>query len=135
MIFEQSLALCLVSPSAVMIEKTLFEIVGGFDESLPACEDYDLWLRISCRFPVCLLDTPLIIKRGGHADQLSRAAGLDRFRIRSLHKIIKSKLLTPDQHRAAVQTLKEKCRIYANGCRKRGRKDEAYVYEELADRF
>jgi glycosyltransferase involved in cell wall biosynthesis len=135
MIFEHSLALCLVSPSAVMIEKTLFEIVGVFDENLPACEDYDLWLRISCRFPVYLLDTPLIIKRGGHEDQLSRVAGLDRFRIRSLHKILKSKLLTADQYRAAVQTLKEKCRIYANGCRKRGRHDEADYYEELAGRF
>ena len=135
MIFEQSLALCLVSPSAVMIEKTLFDIVGGFDESLPACEDYDLWLRISCRFPIYLLDTPLIIKRGGHEDQLSRAAGLDRFRICSLQNIIKSNQLNPGQYRAAVQILKQKCRIYANGCRKRDRGEEADYYEKLADRF
>ena len=135
MIFEQSLELCLVSPSAVMIEKTLFDIVGEFDESLPACEDYDLWLRISCRFPVYLLDTPLIMKRGGHADQLSKAAGLDRYRIRSLDKLLKSKLLTPEQYRATVQTLKKKCRIYADGCRKRGRIDEAVYYEELAEKY
>jgi glycosyltransferase involved in cell wall biosynthesis len=135
MIFEQSLALCLVSPSAVMIEKSLFDIVGKFDESLPACEDYDLWLRISCRFPVYLLDTPLIVKRGGHADQLSKAVGLDRYRIRSLDKLLKSKLLTPEQYRAAAQTLKKKCRIYANGCRKRGRIDEAVYYEELAEGY
>ena len=79
MIFEPSLALCLVSPSAVMIEKTLFDIVGGFDESLPACEDYDLWLRISCRFPIYLLDTPLIIKRGGHEDQRVHGVARDRY--------------------------------------------------------
>ena len=57
MIYERSLELCLVSPSAVMIRKELFDIVGYFDEDLPACEDYDLWLRISCRFPVFLIDT------------------------------------------------------------------------------
>ena len=134
MIFEPSLALCLVSPSAVMIRKTLFDTVGLFDESLPACEDYDLWLRVSCRYPVFLIDEPLIIKHGGHEDQLSKAAGLDKYRIQSLTKIVKSGQLSESQTRAAVQTLKEKCAIFANGCRKRGREDEAIYYEDLAGR-
>jgi glycosyltransferase involved in cell wall biosynthesis len=133
MIFERSLGLCLVSPSAVMIQKTLFDAVGVFDENLPACEDYDLWLRISCRYPVHLIDTPLIIKRGGHGDQLSNAAGLDRFRIRSLKKIIESRQLTESEYRAAVSTLQDKCAIYAGGCRKRGREAEAASYEALAE--
>ena len=135
MIFDRSLALCLVSPSAVMIRKSLFEIVGVFDEQLPACEDYDLWLRISCRYPVHLIDIPLIIKRGGHDDQLSKAAGLDRYRIASLMKIIDSDLLTPQQYRAAVTTLKEKCDVYAGGCRKRDRKREAAYYSALAEKY
>ncbi|MEA1947109.1 MAG: glycosyltransferase [Thermodesulfobacteriota bacterium] len=134
-IFEPSLALCLVSPSAVMIRRSLFKKVGGFDETLPACEDYDLWLRISCRYPVYLIDTPLIIKRGGHNDQLSASPGLDKFRIKSLKKIIESDLLSKTQHRAAVKTLKQKCVIYAAGCRKRGREDEAVYYTSLSDRF
>ncbi|MCP3901959.1 MAG: glycosyltransferase family 2 protein, partial [Desulfobacteraceae bacterium] len=71
MIFEPSLELCLVSPSAVMIKRKLFEIAGLFDENLPACEDYDLWLRISATLPIFLIDTPCTIKKGGHADQLS----------------------------------------------------------------
>ena len=135
MIFEPSLALCLVSPSAVMIRKSLFDAVGLFDENLPACEDYDLWLRVSCRYPVFLLDESLIIKRGGHEDQLSKAAGLDKYRIRSLKKLIDSEKLTETQTGAAVRTLKEKCAIFANGCRKRGRADEAKYYEELAGRY
>ena len=134
MIFEPSLALCLVSPSAVMIRKTLFDTVGLFDESLPACEDYDLWLRVSCRYPVFLIDEPLIIKHGGHEDQLSKAAGLDKFRIQALTKIVKNRTLSESQTRAALQTLKEKCAIFANGCRKRGREDEAEYYEDLAGR-
>ncbi len=134
MIFKPSLELCLVSPSAVMIQRTLFDTVGGFDETLPACEDYDLWLRISCRFPIHLIDTPLIIKRGGHDDQLSKGAGLDKFRIKAIEKIIKSGLLSDDQHRAAVKTLKKKCDIYAAGCRKRGREEEAQYYTSLSNK-
>ena len=135
MIFEHSLALCLVSPSAVMIKKSLFEEVGIFDEQLPACEDYDLWLRISCRHPVHLIDTPLIIKRGGHADQLSRAAGLDKYRIQSLVKIIESGPLTAPQRQAAISALKEKCKVYADGCRKRGRDQEAKNYYRLVEKY
>ena len=135
MIFERSLALCLVSPSAVMIRKKLFNTVGIFDENLPACEDYDLWLRISCRYPVDLIETPLIIKRGGHDDQLSRAAGLDKYRIQSLVKIIESDFLTKAQSQAAVITLKQKCEVYAGGCRKRGREKEAKYFYALAEKY
>jgi len=135
MIFELSLGLCLVSPSAVMIRKTLFDTVGLFDESLPACEDYDLWLRVSCRYPVLLLDEPLIIKRGGHEDQLSKAAGLDKYRIQALKKLIEIGQLSDSQTKAAVQTLKEKCAIFAKGCRKRERTDEAKYYKKLAGTY
>ncbi len=135
MIFEPSLALCLVSPSAVMIRRSLLEIVGNFDETLPACEDYDLWLRITCRFPVYRIDTPLIIKRGGHEDQLSASFGLDRFRIKAIKKIMESGFLSKGQYAAAVKTLREKCNIYAAGCRKRGREEEALFYTLLSERF
>jgi glycosyltransferase involved in cell wall biosynthesis len=135
MIFEPSLELCLVSPSAVMIRRDLLERAGGFDETLPACEDYDLWLRISWRFPIYLIEIPLIIKRGGHDDQLSKGTGLDKFRIKAIEKIINTGLLSNDQHRAALAMLKNKCDIYAAGCRKRGREEEARYYESLSEKF
>ncbi len=132
-IFEASLALCLVSPSAVMMRRELLEGMGGFDESLPACEDYDLWLRVSLRYPIHLIDDALVVKRGGHEDQLSRQHSLDRYRIQSLVKIIGSEALTDDQTRAARAMLREKCRIYAAGCRKHGRFEEAKSYEMVAE--
>ncbi|MFP4348874.1 MAG: glycosyltransferase family 2 protein [Desulfococcaceae bacterium] len=135
MIFEPSLALCLVSPSAVMIRRSLFDLVGRFDENLPACEDYDLWLRIGRRFPVHLIDRPLIVKRGGHEDQLSQAPGLDKFRIASLQNLIDSGTLDSDQERAARRMLQKKCRIYANGCRKRNRIPEADYFQTLGERY
>jgi glycosyltransferase involved in cell wall biosynthesis len=138
MIFERSVELCLVSPSAVMMRRTLFDEVGPFDESMPACEDYDLWLRISCRFPIYLIDSPLVIKRGGHADQLSKQPGLDRFRIHALRKILENPPpggLTPTQQIAAIRALTAKCAIYAAGCLKRGRKHEAAIYLQLKAQY
>ena len=134
-IFEPSLELCLVSPSAVMMRPQVFHRYGLFDEELPACEDYDLWLRISCQIPVYLIDMPLIVKRGGHADQLSRQPSLDRYRIQSLANLLHRCSLNEDQRKAAVNILIHKCRIYANGCLKRGRASEAQQYRTLAKAF
>jgi glycosyltransferase involved in cell wall biosynthesis len=135
MIFEPSLELCLVSPSAVMVRRELFEEVGLFDESLPACEDYDLWLRVGCRFPVHLIGKPLTVKRGGHKDQLSRQSSLDRYRIRSLVKLVEAGRLTLPQRDAAVVALRKKCAVYANGCLKRGRLEEALHYTALSRKY
>ncbi|MDZ7599434.1 MAG: glycosyltransferase, partial [Desulfobacterales bacterium] len=131
MIFEASLELCLVSPSAVMVRRELFDRVGLFDESLPACEDYDLWLRVSCRFPVHLIEIPLIVKHGGHPDQLSRGWGLDRHRIASILNLLAADVLSEDQRQAAICVLRQKCAVVAGGCRARGRLDEAAYYEGL----
>jgi glycosyltransferase involved in cell wall biosynthesis len=132
-VFEASLALCLVSPSAVMMRRELLEEMGGFDESLPACEDYDLWLRVSLRYPIHLIEDALVVKRGGHDDQLSRQHSLDRYRIQSLLKILGGEPLTDGQTRAARTMLREKCRIYAAGCRKHGRIEEAKAHEMVAE--
>jgi len=135
MIFEACLELCLVSPSAVMIERTLLDQVGCFDEKLPACEDYELWLRIGCRFPIYLISDPLVIKRAGNHDQLSTLPGLDRYRIYALKKLIESEMLSKRQRIAAIEALRKKCAIYATGCLKRGRVDEANRYIQMAAKF
>ncbi len=131
MIFVPSLRLCLVSPSAVMIKKRLFDKVGLFNEAFPACEDYDLWLRIALYYPIYLIDRQMVVKRGGHDDQLSCNPGLDRYRIQSIVNILENNSLTTQNYQAAVNVLKEKCRIYANGCIKRGRAEEAVLYQNI----
>ena len=131
MIFEPSLNLCLVSPSAVMIKKELFELKGLFDEDLPACEDYDLWLRISATLPIFLIDKPYTIKKGGHDDQLSANHSLDKYRIKSLQKLLEAHNLTEKQLNAAIKVFNEKCTIYGNGCIKRGKTDEGHYYLDL----
>lgn len=129
-IFNKCLPLCVMSPSSVIIHQDLIHKVGLFDESLPACEDYDLWLRICANHPVLFIDVPLIKKYGGHDDQLSRRYwGMDRFRIRSLEKIIQSGELPEESFRAAVNMLLKKIDIYIQGARKRGRDGEVLHYE------
>ncbi|MGM0452831.1 MAG: glycosyltransferase family 2 protein [Thermodesulfobacteriota bacterium] len=130
-IFVPSLALCLISPSAVMLRRELLDTVGGFDETLPACEDYDLWLQITSQYPVGLIETPLIVKRGGHADQLSQSPALDKYRIYAIQKVMAGGRLTERQYRAAAEMLCQKCRIYAQGCEKRGKTEEARYYRAL----
>jgi len=125
MAFERMTGLCLVSPSAVMLERELFMAHGGFDETLPACEDYDLWLRLGREHPMGLVDLPLVKKRGGHKDQLSALPGLDLYRVRSLARIIREGGLTARQLAAARRALAEKASVYAAGCEKRGRSNEA----------
>ena len=130
-IFEASLHLCLVSPSAVIIKRELLHEVGLFDESLPACEDYDLWLRIAWKYPVYTTPSPLVVKHGGHDDQLSKSPCLDRYRIQSMVKLLENNPLSTEQIKATLAVLEKKRRIYTKGCRKHGREDEADGIDEL----
>ena len=134
-VFLRSLDLCIVSPSAVMMTRSLFERTGGFDESLPVCEDYDLWLRIAIDEPIALIPDPLVIKRGGHADQLSRSMwGMDRYRVRALQKLLRAGL-AGSRREAAFAVLRGKIAILAAGARKRGKLSEAAAYEAIVGEF
>lgn len=134
--FSRLLDRCLVSPSAVMMDRDLLRSVGGFDESLPACEDYDLWLRIGCRYPIGLIEEPLIVKRGGHPDQLSATVpSLDHYRILAIANLLRKEPLDRTQREAAFGALRLKCRVYGQGCMKRGRTEEAESILSLPERL
>ncbi|MEJ2085068.1 MAG: glycosyltransferase family A protein [Acidobacteriota bacterium] len=135
-IFSRCLPRCAISPSAVVVAKSLLLEVGLFDEDLPACEDYDLWLRICARYPVLFVQQPLVVKYGGHADQLSRTVwGLDRFRIRALEKLLDSEVLTEPQRRETVATLVDKVEIFLKGAAKRGRTSDVESLRRLRSRW
>lgn len=135
-IFVHCLPLCAISPSSVLIARTLLDEVGLFDTRLPACEDYDLWLRICALHPVLYLDRPLVIKHGGHADQLSRQHwGMDRFRIRAIEWLLESTSLGGEDRRAALETLIAKIDVYLTGARKRGKCEEISSYEHRRTRW
>jgi glycosyltransferase involved in cell wall biosynthesis len=128
-IFLRCLPRCAISPSSVMLSRQLLEEVGLFDTALPACEDYDLWLRVCAREPVLYLDQPLLIKYGGHTDQLSRRYyGLDRFRVAALEKLLNTTPLTTEQRRAARRMLLEKLDVIIGGAERRDRAALAQRY-------
>ena len=124
-IFKECLDICRISPSSALIDKSIFEDIGLFDESLKVCEDYDLWLRITSNYPVLFLDKFLIKKYGGHEDQLSKTPeGIEQYRIKSLEKIMNSNLLAESQFQAAKDMLINKLHIFANGLEKRQKIDK-----------
>jgi glycosyltransferase involved in cell wall biosynthesis len=133
-IFVDSLRTCLVSTSAVIIRTELFRALSGFDETMRACEDYDLWLRILVTQEIGLLDEVLLERRAGHPDQLSATVpALDRYRILSLMKLLADSRLSATRREAVAQVLAEKCAIYAKGLRRRERDDAARCVERVAE--
>jgi glycosyltransferase involved in cell wall biosynthesis len=121
-IFLKSLEMCMISPSSVVIKRELLETYDLFDENLPVCEDYDLWLRITYRENIGLIKKNLIKKFGGHESQLSRSFwGMDRFRVYSIIKLLKNegKSIKPEYYLEARNTALAKCRILFNGAMKR----------------
>lgn len=134
-VFSSSLPMCVIGMSTVIARPQFFARHGVFDERLPCCEDYDLWLRAAAGQEFFLLvPGRLTAKHGGRPDQLSviHRMGMDVYRIRSLLRLLESKRLGPEQYQLAVQTLVKKCRIYGQGCQKYGRPEEAEQYLQLA---
>ena len=126
-LYERSLSHCIIAPSSVMIKKKFFDDIGGFDESLEVCEDYDLWLRIMKENKIALIDEKLIDKYGGHANQLSaKYWGMDRFRVRSLEAL---HVRYPDD-KLLLDVLIEKYKILLTGAKKHNRFDDAFHYEQ-----
>jgi glycosyltransferase involved in cell wall biosynthesis len=132
-IFADSLRTCLISPSAAILRRELLDEVGGFDEDMAACEDYDLWLRILAGHEAGLLDEPLTIRRAGHPAQLSATVvALDRFRILALAKLLADGSLDAAKRAAAAEVMAAKCLIYGKGVARRGRHEDAAFFAEAA---
>jgi len=135
-IFPSCLKRCCIGMSTSIITKKILEAVSGFDERLPACEDYDLWLKITAHHPVILIPEYLTIKQGGHLDQQSkRYPSMDKFRIFSLKNLLKSNTLNAYLYELAYKELKNKCAIYINGAKKRKKIAEIAYYQQLMKKF
>ena len=132
-IFQKSLQLCCISPSSAFIKKEVFDDYGFFDESLEVCEDYDMWIRITSKEEVGFLNNPLVVKYGGHNDQLSKKYwGMDRFRINSLEKNLKNNCFTAEQKKSVFNILIKKLTIILNGAKKR---DNEEIYRKYKDKL
>ena len=130
-IFLHCLPRCVMSPSSVVLHRSVVEELGGFDETLPVCEDYELWLRIACQTTVLYVPEKLLIKYGGHKDQLSRSSwGMDRYRIQALEKLLLSEVLSETQSQKAIAEMLRKIEIYVAGAGRRHRWQEVQRYTQ-----
>jgi len=134
-IFDKVLPLCLLSLSSALFRKEIFDEIGDFDEDFPACEDYDLGIRLAQKYPIYLISKSLIVKRGGHPDQLSRKYwGMDRFRVKALEKALHLNLTT-HQEMLVRQEIVRKCKILVGGFKKRNKLAEARKYSSIIDKY
>lgn len=63
-VYAQLLLVCfVVSGSNPLIRRQAFVDVGGFDESLPASQDYDLYLRLAARYDYVAVPSPQVLYR------------------------------------------------------------------------
>jgi glycosyltransferase involved in cell wall biosynthesis len=107
--------------SSALIPRHVFDEVGGFDEALPAAEDYELWLRIARSFAVLAVPEPLIRYHDPAGDPVEDA----RRRSRNLraNRAARETILRrfrPDMRRLGVEhlfVLDSARRELANGAR------------------
>ena len=79
----------------------------------------------------------LIVKYGGHADQLSQAHyAMDRFRVYALNKLLQSATeLLPEKHEAARQMLMRKAGVVYRGAVKHENAELACTMERYLKRW
>ncbi len=137
-IFAPSLKLCMISPSSVVMSRELFEKYGIFDPELPACEDYDLWLRITPFEEIGLIEESLITRYAGHGDQLSQKyEAMDRFRLYALLKLKENSShgLGEEKNKLLDETIETKIHILLTGARKRNNERLESLLLNISDRL
>ncbi len=130
-VFSENLEYCNIAPSSVCISNIILHEVQNngmfFDEELEVCEDYDLWLRLTCRYEVGLINEKLIIKHAGHEDQLSfKHWGMDRFRVIALEKL----LTCEDKEQQIKEILIQKYKLLLKGAIKYDKMQDINNYQE-----
>jgi GT2 family glycosyltransferase len=58
--------------STALIKRSALKDVGGFDESLASCQDWELWLRLYAKGPVALVREPLVRFEERGSDRISK---------------------------------------------------------------
>ena len=131
-IFTHSLPLCCISPSSVMVRRDFFNKTSLFREDFPVCEDYELWLRVTSQGEVGFIDIPLVIKYGGHSDQLSQKyKAMDEWRVRALAGHLNNPLIRKEEKQQLTHILIQKCEILLNGYKKHNNYKNQKEIEEI----
>ena len=121
-----------VCASAIVIRRLCLETHGCFDENLPSCEDYDLWIRIAAHVPIYhVSESVVFMKRSPSIPSWS----LDRYRVYALEKAFQSGHLNPEQRHRVAEELVDRCGILVEGYRKRNNTERANFYDRKKKKF
>ncbi len=79
--------------SNTLIRAEALKQVGGFDESLKAAEDWDMWLRLALRYEFVVVPRPQVLYR---VSPYSMSANISKMETASLQVIEKAYLQAPE---------------------------------------
>jgi len=135
-IFSRCLHLCLISPSATLMKKSLYEEMKGFNEEYPVCEDYELWLRITSQYEIGFIEEPIIVKYGGHEDQLStKYKAMDFWRVKAMDEVSTFVELNKKDSLELRRVLLKKCKILKAGYIKHKNLSQLPFIEQLIKKY
>lgn len=73
--------------ASIMLSRSLFLKVGGYDESLRSCEDFDLWLRLlDAGIQVYNIELPLYLYRVNEAGLSRNYANISQWELEAIKK-------------------------------------------------
>jgi len=130
--FEQIVGGNGLCASALVARRRCFELHGGFDENLPACEDYDLWVRIAAHAPIHHVSESVVWMTKPHS---APNWSLDRYRVYALEKAYQSGRLNAEQRQRVADELVARCDILVEGFRKRNNTERANFYDRKRKKF
>jgi glycosyltransferase involved in cell wall biosynthesis len=114
----------LIATSTVVVKRDLFEAVGGFNETLLRCEDYDLWIRLAEASPAAVVATPLVKRREHPRDRVTKLLDVLGY----MHRIygdLAARSASPKVRRLC-RLARARVSVYIVGrCRRAGRYGEA----------
>lgn len=130
--FEDVVAGTGISTSSIVIRKLCILAHGCFDENLPSCEDYDLWIRIAAHVPIYQVPESYVSVRQA-LPPLSWS--LDRYRVYALEKAFQSGHLNSDQRHRVAEELVNRCDSLVEGYRKRNNTERSNFYDRKRKKF
>ena len=102
------------------IEKSVIEELGGFDEKMPASQDYEMWLRIARKYAISYVKEPLVRYYVHEGEQITKNREKKREGLERLNDLNMDYLINhPKAH--SIRLLRE-IPYYQNIDRKKAKK-------------
>lgn len=101
-----------LAPASAMLRRSVYDTIGGFDETLPTAEDLDYHLRIAARWKIGIVEASLVRAMRGHDGLSSLARTYDDY-----VKVIEASVASSAGRVAQVDLDRALARAYARNAR------------------